>query len=160
MLQSGSQSCCISFSKWLLPGLEGNEVEGTLGRGTFSDPPISSRFLSSSSCSSSSSSASSSSWEREQSALKMRINRNQFCKTKNKAMGWYNLVLILCVCTLVERLAESLIKILQIRWLRTWEWVYSFFLPYYPRMTEYHRLCWSWIRPFKNKADSTTLMPE
>lgn len=47
------------------PGLAGSEVEGTLGNGTFSVPPISSRFLSSSSCSSSSSSASSSSWVRE-----------------------------------------------------------------------------------------------
>lgn len=47
--------CCVR----LLPGLEGNEVEGTLGR--LSEPPISSRLLSTSSCCSSSSSASSSS---------------------------------------------------------------------------------------------------
>lgn len=45
-----------------LPVLECSEVEGTLGRLTFSDPPISSRLLSISSCCSSSSSASSSSW--------------------------------------------------------------------------------------------------
>lgn len=49
------------------PGLEGNEVEGTLGRGTFSVPPISSKFLSNSSCSSSSNSARSSSYGARQS---------------------------------------------------------------------------------------------
>lgn len=53
----------MSYYVKRLPGLEGNEVEGTLGRGKFSDPPISGSLCSSSTCCSSSSSASSSSWE-------------------------------------------------------------------------------------------------
>lgn len=48
----------------LLPGLEGNDAEGTLGRGTFSVPSISSKLWSNSSCTSSSSSAIRSSWQK------------------------------------------------------------------------------------------------
>lgn len=50
---------CVSS---VAPGLDGSDVDGTLGSGTSSVPSISRRFLSSSSCSSSSSSAISSSW--------------------------------------------------------------------------------------------------
>lgn len=48
----------------LLPGLEGNDVEGTLGRETFPVPSISSRVCSNSTWTSSSSSASRSSWQK------------------------------------------------------------------------------------------------
>lgn len=52
--------CKISHV-WLLPGLEGNDAEGTLGRETFPVPSISSRLWSNSTWTSSSSSANSSS---------------------------------------------------------------------------------------------------
>lgn len=57
------------FHVRLLPGLEGNDVEGTLGRGTFPVPSISSRLWSNSSWTSSSSSASRSSWQQNWSML-------------------------------------------------------------------------------------------
>lgn len=59
-----ADTCCKTSRGGHLPGLEGNDVEGTLGRGTLSDPSISSRLWSNSSWTRSSSSARRSSWQR------------------------------------------------------------------------------------------------
>lgn len=57
------------FHVRLLPGREGSDVEGTLGRETFPVPSISSRLWSNSTWTSSSSSASRSSWQKNWSML-------------------------------------------------------------------------------------------